>query len=75
MDTWIVLMAAAMRSEELHGQKLLITKIGGRFLITGKDYPLETRHNDFGDRREKNPGYLVIAYGLEECPILVPSGS
>lgn len=36
LDTWVGWIAAAMRIEEPYVQKLLISKKGGRFMITGK---------------------------------------
>lgn len=63
---------SAMRSEELYGQKLLITNMGGRFMIGEKNGPTRPGHNDFELRRGKNTWNFVIVNSMEECTIWVP---
>lgn len=48
---------------------------GVRFLIFGKNCPLQTEQNDFDYNWEKNPVYFVIFNGSEASTIWVARGS
>lgn len=60
-----------MRSEEPYAQKLQISKIGGRILITEKHCPAQAGRSNFEHRSEKNAGYFLITNGSEDYTISV----
>lgn len=51
LDMWVGWIAAAMRLEESYGQKLLICKTVGPFLITGKVCLPQTGYSECEHRR------------------------
>lgn len=65
LDTWVRQVAEAKPPEKLPSQKLFMPKTGGSFLITEKNCPPLTEHNDFENPRGINPGYFVIVHWSE----------
>lgn len=54
------LIAAVMHLEKPFDQKLFIPETGGCFLITGKNCPSQTEHNDLEHRSGKKLTNFII---------------
>lgn len=61
--------------QTLNTRKLYFPATGGRFLVTGKDCPAQTGHNDFEHTKESGPGFFVITTGFQAANLWVADGS
>lgn len=55
--------------------KLLVPKMDGRFLVTGKNDQPRTKNNDFEHRRAENLEYFLFLNELQGCTIRIVLGS
>lgn len=70
-DVWVGMIGAILALKTAEDGKVDLPVTGGPYLLTSRDCPDQTAHNDFEVRKGRSQGFVVLVPGSNSICLLV----